>query len=380
MKYLPKIALALTIITVALAGCDKVGPLPHYNDGSASSLSATVTEVAATPADSLSDVITFNWTEPNYATDITTEKFILQIDSAGRNFSKAYSRTLVGELSSTFTAKQLNDILLGYGFSFGVAYDMDVRIISSYGNNNQQLTSNTLTIKITPYKIPPKVAPPTSGKLFLVGSATQGGWTNPVPVPSQEFEQVDSVTYGGVFNLNGGNEYLILPVNGDWSHKYSVADKTVPGLSAGGSFGYDLNDNIPGPATSGWYKIMVDFQHGTFAVTPYTSFLPENLYITGDATPGGWTNPVPVPSQQFTRINSTQFQLTLNMNGGKQYLMLPVNGDWSHKFSVNDNTIPGLENGGDFGYDLPQNFPGPSTDGSYNITADFLNYTFKVTH
>ena len=114
--------------------------------------------------------------------------------------------------------------------------------------------------------VPAKVLPPQNGTLFLVGSATAGGWGNPVPVPAQQFTKIDSLDYEGTFYLKGGQEFLMLPVNGDWSHKYSVADKTVAGLNAGGDFGYDLNDNFPGPAASGMYKITVDFQHGVFTV------------------------------------------------------------------------------------------------------------------
>ena len=216
---------------------------------------------------------------------------------------------------------------------------MDVRVTSSYANNNERLASNTLKIKMTPYKVPPKVVLPSSNKLFLVGSASQGGWNNPVPVPTQEFVRLDETTWGGVFQLNGGMEYLLLPVNGDWSHKYSVADNSISGLNQGGNFGFDLAQNIPGPAAGGLYKIIVDFQAGKFIVTPFTSVLPDNLYIVGDATAGGWNNPVPVPSQQLTRINSSVYEISISLTGGKQYLLLPVNGDWSHKFSVADNSI-----------------------------------------
>jgi hypothetical protein len=34
-------------------------------------------------------VVAFSWTSPNYATDTTNYKFIIEIDSTGRNFAKA---------------------------------------------------------------------------------------------------------------------------------------------------------------------------------------------------------------------------------------------------------------------------------------------------
>ncbi|GAC1440682.1 MAG: hypothetical protein NVSMB63_07430 [Sediminibacterium sp.] len=361
------------------AACDKVGSLPSYPNGTPAVLSSSTNTIAATPADSNKTIVTFSWTSPKYSIDSANQKFIVEIDSSGRNFSKEVTRVVLGTLSTSFTAKEINAILLGFGFNYNTPYDVDVRITSSHANNNERLQSNVLKLKMTPYKIPPKVVPPVSGRLFIVGSATAGGWNNPVPVPTQELTKIDSVTYGGVFNLTGGQEYLILPVNGDWSTKFSVADKSVSGLSAGGDFGLGLNDNFPGPATTGMYKIILDFQKGKFTVTPFTQVLPTNLFLVGDATAGGWNNPVPVPSQQFTQVNSSLFQITVPLNGGKQYLMLPVNGDWSHKFSVADNSVAGLSDGGSFGYDLSSNFPAPAASGTYKIEANFLTYTFKVT-
>lgn len=382
MKYLSNLLIAALFLTA----CDKRDSLPFYGTGTAPVLQSSATTVAPAPADSLKQVLSFSWTNPSYPADSSASpvKYMLEIDSSGRNFSKAVSYMLSGAVTDTFSAKQLNAIALGFGFSYNVAYKMDIRIISSYTNNNQQLTSNILTITYTPYVIPPKVQPPVSKKLFLVGDASAGGWTNPVPVPTQQFERVDSVDYAGVFKLNAGGQYLLLPVNGDWTNKYAVASATIP--ATGGSFGYNggdntYNANFTGPAAAGWYEIRVNFQAGTFTVTPYSKLVPDSLFLVGDASPGGWTNPVPEPGQVFTRLNSTQFQLTLPLSAGGQYLLLPVNGDWTNKFAIASSTIPAT--GGAFGYNggdntYNTNFNGPAKAGTYTITADFLNYTFTV--
>jgi hypothetical protein len=379
MKKIMKFLGFLVITGVVVTACSKVGNLPYYNRGTAPSLSSSTNSVAPAPSDSLNTVVTFKWTNPNYATDSSSVKYILEMDSTGRKFSKEVTWVITGARQVSFTAQEINNVLLGFGFAFGVQYSVDVRITASYGNNNDQTISNVVTMTMTPYKIPPKVVPPSSGALYLVGDATQGGWNNPVPVPSQQFAQLDSVTYAGVFNLVGGKQYLMLPNNGDWSHKFSVADNTISGLSNGGSFGADLPDNFPGPANSGYYIINVSFQTGTFTVTPFTGHLPDSLYLVGSATAGGWNNPVPVPSQQFTRDNSSVFEITVPLIGSQQYLFLPVNGDWSNKYAVSDNTIPGLANGGAFGYNLSQNFPGPSAGGTYKIVANFATSQFTVT-
>ncbi|MEI6184461.1 MAG: SusE domain-containing protein [Bacteroidota bacterium] len=381
MKHIIKYLTLTAFLFVLITGCEKkVDSLPFYSNGKSVTLTSSTSKVAAVAKDSLKSVLTLSWTNPAYSADSSTFKYILQIDSAGRNFAKAISYTIVGSKVDSFTARDLNNIMLAYGFNFNVAYNLDIRVLSSYGNNNEQYTSNVVTVNMTPYVTPPVVTPPSSKTLFIVGAATQGGWNNPVPTPSQQFYRKDSVTYEGVFNLVGGNQYLLLPVNGDWSQKFAVADASVAGIAAGtgGAFQFYTSggSNIPAPATSGWYKILVDFQHGTYTVTPYTSTFPANLFLVGSATPGGWNNPVPVPSQQFTQQDASIFSITIALTGGSQYLMLPVNGDWSHKYAVADGTVPAA--GGSFGYDASTNFNGPAASGTYTITANFFDMTYTV--
>ncbi|WP_158249119.1 hypothetical protein, partial [Pseudomonas sp. GW460-R15] len=88
------------------------------------------------------------------------------------------------------------------------------------GVQGTKLYSSILTFNVTPYNPPPKVALPSTGQLFLVGSATAGGWNNPVPVPSQQFTQVSTTLYTITVPLTGGQKFLFLPKNGDWGHKY----------------------------------------------------------------------------------------------------------------------------------------------------------------
>ena len=368
MKNIFKLFIAAAVI-VLYAACNKVDDLPVYANGSAVVLSSSVSSIAAAPADSSNTVLKLSWTDPKYAQDSSLYKFVVEIDSTGRNFAKAFTKTVTGVFSTSMTAKELNTILLGFGFKANIQYEVDVRVTSSYGNNNEQYQSNTLKLQVTPYKIPPKIAPPASGKLFIVGSATGGGWNNPVPTPSQELAMLDETTFAGVFDMSGGNQFLLLPVNGDWSNKYSV-DAVPP--ASGGDFGYNLPNNFDGPGAGGTYLIIVDFQTGKYSLTPYTGpQLPTNLFIVGSATAGGWNNPVPVPSQQLTRLNSVQFEITLPINAASEYLLLPVNGDWSNKYAVANNGIPGLSAGGYFGYNFGANFPGPAVAGNYKIEVNF---------
>ncbi|HEY0039526.1 MAG TPA: SusE domain-containing protein [Flavisolibacter sp.] len=374
MKALLKITLLVAVIAVLFTACKKVDELPFYGDGTAPTLTASATTVAPAAADSNNIVLRLNWTNPKYATDTTNYKFTVQIDSAGKNFSRPDTKVVLGTSGATFTAKELNNFLVARGYAFNAPVDMDVRVISSYANNNERLTSNVVRIKMTPYKIPPKIALPASGRLFIVGSATQGGWANPVPVPSQELARLDETTWSGIFQLNADQSYLLLPVNTNvWDVKFGGAGGNNSNNVNGDNFLQGGSD-LKAPATSGWYKLIFDFQTGKFTVTPYTTPLPTNLFLVGNATPGGdasgWNNPVPVPSQQFTRINSSVFELTIPLNAGKSYVFLPVNGSWTDKYGGMGGNNTNNANGDEFKFG-GSDMLSPATSGTYKISVNF---------
>lgn len=487
MRKIFKYTLIVTSLAYVIAACDKVDNLHYYGKGNAVTLSASTTILTPKVIDSSTALLTLNWTFPNYATDSSNMKYIVEIDSTGRNFSKEVTKTVTKSLNTTYTGRDLNTILLNYGYAVGVPVKLDVRVTSSYLNNNEKYVSNVIQISVTPYSDPSNlstektsvtgsastsanhsntfswsaafpgytgnitysiqydsagkkfVAPqelaggvfvyslsltqddmnttaltsgipigntgtveyrvkavtasgaiaysnvvnvsigtfsPVPPNLYIVGDATPGGWNNPVPTPSQQFKKVDAYSYSITIGLTAGKSYVFLPVNGDWSHKYGGA---TDGTSSPGVLLADGDvpgSNTPSPGTSGLYSIVVNFATNSYTVKP----LPTNLYIVGDATPGGWSNPVPLPSQQFTQINSFTFGIVLNLTAGGSYLLLPVNGDWGHKFGgATDGTASG---GGTLLADgaVPgSNTPAPATSGLYSIVVNFITNTYTVT-
>ncbi len=363
MKSILK-TITFACIILAFTACNKIDDLPLYSSGTAGSLSASSLVVAPVVADSNKTALTLNWTLPTHSADSNSLKYVVEIDSVGRNFSKAYRKIISGTLSTAFLAKELNAILLDFGFAYDKAYDMEVRMISSYANNNERLVSNTLKVNIKTYKVPPKVIPPANKTLYLVGNASAGGWDNPVPVAAQKFTTIDSVTYEGTFYLNGGKQFLLLPLNGNWDNKYSVANNTLPGLNIGGNFGLNLNDNFPGPALTGMYTIRVDFQRGTFTVTRVKQF--GLLYVPGDYQ--GWT-PATAPTLGSPQ-NDGVFDGYINIPAGGSYkFKFTTTPDWSNALGdAGAGTLSG--SGGDI------SVAGP---GYYHIEANTVANTWAAT-
>jgi hypothetical protein len=271
MKHIFKTLLAGFLI-FGLWSCKKDENKVILKGGTPPVLTSTVTDtVPMSYAAQNDNAFKLTWTNPEYQfnTGISSldVSYNILIDTT-EDFSNPNLKTVsVGsDLSKTFTQTEFNDILLNQlQLAPGVSHKINIKVNAFLGTGAAQLSSNVFSVNATPYAIPPKVAPPVSGTLYLIGSATAGGWNNPVPVPSQQFTQVTPTLYEITINLIGGQQYLAIPVNGDWSHKYAVKNGPLP---TGGDFGYDWSDNFPGPTASGTYKITLDFQRGKFTVTP----------------------------------------------------------------------------------------------------------------
>ncbi len=154
-------------------GCRKVQDLPFYEKGNAVTLSASKTAVVATSADSSRSVINFTWTDPNYATESSNVKYLLQIDSAGRNFSRAYTKEIMGSRMDSLTGRELNAITLNFGFAPGSVHALEARIISSYANNNERNVSNVVKINVTPFADPSRLTTSTTSVTGTLATASQ---------------------------------------------------------------------------------------------------------------------------------------------------------------------------------------------------------------
>lgn len=170
MKNIVKLIMLIAVNSLVFTACNKEEDLPLYVAGNGTVVTASAASVSAGIADSSKTALTVNWTWPNYATDSANQKFIVQIDSAGQNFIKPWTRTLKGVSSTSFTAKELNLIAFGFGATKAVPYTLEIRIISSYGNNNEQYTSNTTNVVVTPYIKPVTLSMAPLGPLTLLAA------------------------------------------------------------------------------------------------------------------------------------------------------------------------------------------------------------------
>ena len=268
-------------IAVALfASCKKDDAIDTFQGGTAPVLTASVTgNIPLSYATANNTAFTLNWTNPNYmfTSGISSQNvsYLIEIDTTGSNFTNPNRQMLSvsPDLSITFTQSQFNDYLLNQlGLAAGVQHNIEIRVTSSINSvKATSLVSNVLKFTATPYAIPPKVQPPTSGTLFIVGSAVPvSGWNNPISpstqIPVQQFTQVSPTLYQITISLIGGGEYKLIGVNGSWNDQWSVKVQDDPTMIYGGDIVYN-GQNVLAPPENGTYKIVVDFQRGKFSVT-----------------------------------------------------------------------------------------------------------------
>lgn len=276
MKNIFKLCLAFLVVGL-LASCEKKISEITYQNGTPPVLTANRTSLPLAFATASSEAVKLSWTNPNYqfSTGSSSQdvSYLIEIDTTGANFTNP-ARKVIGlakENSLAITQNDLNDYLLNQlNLKAGMAHNIEFRVTSTLANSAVPLNSNILKYTVTPYAIPPKVTPPASGQLFIVGNATPGGdatgWNNPVPTPSQQFTKLTETTYTITVALFASKSYLLLPVNGSWSAKYGAIGANGTNSPLEDDFRADGGDLIS-PTTSGNYKIDVDFQRGKYKLT-----------------------------------------------------------------------------------------------------------------
>lgn len=208
-------------------GCTKVADLPYYSNGSAPDLGVSPSVVIApTAADANKTVLTLNWTDPKYATDSNHVKFTIEIDSAGRNFSKETTKTVTKALTSSFTGRELNTILLNYGYALGKPVKLDLRVTSSYSNNNDAKSSNVVQLTVTPYSDPSTL---TSENTSVTGTLATGS------------QHSNTFTWSPSFpGYNGTVTYVI---EYDSAGKNFVAPQQIPNVGGASVYSASLTQS-----------------------------------------------------------------------------------------------------------------------------------------
>jgi len=267
-----------SLLLFIFSSCEKDENKIYFEGGTPPVLSSNLAAtIPLSFANADKEAIKLSWTNPDYkfTTGVSSQgvNYLIEIDTTGANFTNPKRRTLAiaNSLNKTITQGELNDYLLNtLELKPSMSHNIELRVTSSLIGNSIPLPSNVLKFAVTPYSIPPKVAPPASGKLYITGGATPASWQcgcGEAELVSQKFMQMSPTLYVlPSINLKAGESFLFLPVYGSWSAKYGFTGSGNANNVDGDEFKAGGND-IKAPASTGNYKIEVNFQTGRYTLT-----------------------------------------------------------------------------------------------------------------
>ncbi|HQW11725.1 MAG TPA: SusF/SusE family outer membrane protein [Saprospiraceae bacterium] len=359
MKNIINITLLLLIVGVFFTACKKYDDLEVFGPGKPVVLTSSATTVAAAPSDSDAVVLTLSWTNPAYSTSESNYKFVIEMAEAGTNFANPSQTTVVGLFKKDFTAKAINMILSGMGYLYGEAHDVEIRVVSSYLNNNEQYISNLLTTNMTAYKDPSTVIEATT--MNVIGEAA-AGWDTDVPL-----NLIGTRRFAGVVNMQWGKEWKLRRDAGDWTLNWGLADgvtfelgKALEMKKAGANF------KLPDGTGSADFQIVMDIDANTVIVIEVKS----TMNIIGDGA-AGWDTDVPM-----TNLGGGKFSLITNLTD-KEIKFRAIPGDWSINFGIAEGET--FTFGSSFQLAANGNNIKIPTAGKYKIEMNLATNSAKIT-
>ncbi|MES2646835.1 MAG: SusE domain-containing protein [Bacteroidota bacterium] len=270
-NILQKILFGGLLLVTAVSSCKKEETKIFFEGGTAPVLTpsnATIPALSVATKDN--EALKLTWTNPNYrfTTGVNSQdvSYILQIDKAGTNFASPAKQevSIAKELSTSMTVLELNGFLTKMELEADKPADIEMRVVSSI-KGAVPLNSNVVKFtNVIPYE-DFAILPPASNELYIVGSATKGDWSNPVPA-GQKLTTVKKGLYEITLPIDGGESYLLLPVNGSWDVKYGAIGANNTNNTDTDAFKIGGGD-LKAPAASGDYKLTVDFKTGKFKMT-----------------------------------------------------------------------------------------------------------------
>ncbi len=374
MKYLLKLGLLSFLLSVILMACSKLGNLPFYGNGSPVSLQSSVASVSPTIADTSKTVLSFSWSNPGYAVDSSKVKYILEIDSTGRNFSKSVSYTVIGSLTKGFTGRDLNNLMVSYGFPLSVAGKIDARLTSSYPNNNEQYKSNVITVSVTPFKDSSVLTSAQTSVTAALATSTQLANTFSWSPAFKGY--TGNVTYTLQYDLKGKN--FVAPASmaigtNVYTKSLTQADINNTALASGigggstGTVEYRIMAVTATGATV--YSNVVNVTISTYAIA---------LYIVGGSSPAGWSPSAAIQMIPDPRFPGTFFAYANLTVSGYGIKFLSENTSWNSPTQIvygdaNGNGISGTITSAGGGNNV--NVP---ADGIYRVTVDLANNKYYL--
>lgn len=355
MKNIFKIA-SLALVLFTAASCENDDQMIVSATGGPELLTpATGATYVLLPENAATEATTLVWNHASFDLQ-TAANYDVEVALAGTNFETIIpgGSTVDSQRFLVWTVEQLNTIAINAGIAPYSEGELDVRIKSSLGSNDDLPEhSNTITISVTPYTT-------ETPKLYVVGnflSASGYGddWTpaSAAPLASSGFGETDFEGY--VYMNVATPEFKFLPTNTSFDGDYGDDGSFSGALLQEG----EVNGQTTGPA---YYRIMADTDALTYNLTS------TNWGIIGAATPGGWDNSTNLTYNATTKKHEAIVVMTAAA------FKFRANNAWDINIGMDNNDDGFIDyNGPDFML---------ATAGTYKVELDLSNpreYNYTLT-
>lgn len=351
MKNLLKIG-ALAILFIANVSCENDDQTIINPSGGPELLTPlTGSAYVLNPATASAEVTTLVWNHADYGVQ-TEINYEVEFSLADTEFAVITSGGLTNNRFITFTHESLNAIALSAGLTPYTAGDLNLRIKSSLGTNEDVIAySNVVTITVTPYTTDlPKLAVPGNHQ----GWSDANNFESAPRIAASGFGETD---YEGYMWLDG--EFKFLAPNG--------------ATFAWGNTDYGDNGDFSGilvetgesncSAIAGFYRVRANTTDLTYTTTAVS------WGIIGSATPTGWDSDTDLTYNPTTK--KLEIASIALVPGAFKFR---GNNAWSNGFDLGTVNADGfLVDGGDL------TFSGAA--GNYKVILDLSNprrYTYEL--
>lgn len=305
------------------------------------------------------EIITFVWEAVRYGIN-TPVNYTLAIDSATRDFSGAINLGSSDNNTFSMTIGEFNTVLIDeLGITPNEAATLEVRVKSQLGASDKILTSDPITLIITPWWEPePEV--PVYPALWVAGDFQ--GW-NVATAPRIVSSREEGIYEGYIYIPEGGTNEFKLYAQQDWA-PLSYGDGGDGKIIVHN----DVGNNFVAPSP-GYYQLAVDVNEMTYVLIKI-----ETWGIIGDATPGGWDS----STEMTFDPDSQTWSVTADLTVGQ--FKIRANDEWVIDLGMAEEGFLRYENHPLLPYEEGAR-PTISEEGNYSITMDLSEpgiYTYSI--
>jgi hypothetical protein len=328
----------LSLLLVTFVACDDV-EIVQINPEANTVVSLSADAVVLTEDIAENNVLTVNWTDPDFGFD-AAPSYTVMIDVNGGDFTAAQMVPMGASTEKVFTGAELNNKLLSLGLVPDVEASISLKVrtvLSTY----QDRVSDAVTLTVTPYSSLLDL----STNLGIVGSATPGGWGN---------ENIPDLPF---FTTDASNVYVAYVTLRDGQIKFRKDNLWTENWGDDGADGTLESGSTDISVTAGTYKITVNLVDLTWSMENYS------WGLVGSATTNGWDGP-----DMMMQYNSFQNNWKAVVSLGDGLMKFRFNNDWGLNYG-DTGADSSLESGGD---DIAV------SSGHYLVTLDLNTLSYEI--